>query len=245
MILQLSILKISFERPAKKGANMTINRKKFSSKISLFLVLTLLFWTVGAGMIYADDDISDHNDQGPGAQGFFGPFMEMFRSLWESLKSIFIESDALDDPQDSQEIVQDEEMQKPVPRNKKERSENNDMDQAEKETEQKYNFGEEISRLAQGLETRETSVDELVEAATSIHLQVLDDVSQKVPAQAKAAIANAKEKSQRGIENAKKALSDEDEDGKETEYENDNGNGPSAKGKHARENNPSKNMGRK
>jgi len=46
-------------------------------------------------------------------------------------------------------------------------------------------FGQEISGLAQGIGTGETAVEDLVKRATSHHLQVLEDVRQKLPPQAK------------------------------------------------------------
>ena len=49
-------------------------------------------------------------------------------------------------------------------------------------------FGEEISAIAQGLGEGTTTVDELVARATSIHLEVLAEVYEKVPEQAQGAI---------------------------------------------------------
>jgi hypothetical protein len=60
------------------------------------------------------------------------------------------------------------------------------LDNAEK----MYRFGEEISSLAQGL-SENTTVQELVARATSTHLEVLTDVYEKVPEEARPAIEKA------------------------------------------------------
>ncbi len=52
-------------------------------------------------------------------------------------------------------------------------------------------FGREISALAEGLQTGETTVEELVERATSHHRDVLRDVMDKVPPQAQEGIQRA------------------------------------------------------
>jgi hypothetical protein len=52
-------------------------------------------------------------------------------------------------------------------------------------------FGKEISTLAEGLQTGETTVEELVERATSHHRDVLHDVESKVPSQARESIQRA------------------------------------------------------
>jgi hypothetical protein len=52
-------------------------------------------------------------------------------------------------------------------------------------------FGEEISRIAQGLGLNITEVEELIAEATSKHLEVLADVWERVPEQARPAIERA------------------------------------------------------
>jgi hypothetical protein len=56
-------------------------------------------------------------------------------------------------------------------------------------------FGKEISALASGLRTGETTLQQLVERATSHHRDVLRDVRSKVPAQAQESIQRALDKS--------------------------------------------------
>jgi len=70
-------------------------------------------------------------------------------------------------------------------------AEDNDMEGLEIAVEEFVSlsgFGEEISAIAQGLGEGTTTVDELVARATSIHLEVLAEVYEKVPEQAKPAI---------------------------------------------------------
>ncbi len=67
-------------------------------------------------------------------------------------------------------------------------------------------FGEEISQIAQELGKNTTAIDELVALATSIHLEILAVVYEKVPEQAKGAIEQAMEKSVKGYERAVQAL---------------------------------------
>lgn len=65
-------------------------------------------------------------------------------------------------------------------------------------------FNEEISRIAQEIGLNATKVEELVAVATSIHLKVLADVYEKVPAEAQPAIekamANLQMRHQRRVE---------------------------------------------
>lgn len=58
-------------------------------------------------------------------------------------------------------------------------------------------FGREISEIAQGIRVGDATVEELVERATTFHLRVLEDVSEKAPAEAQEGI-------QRAIEDAKR-----------------------------------------
>ena len=67
-------------------------------------------------------------------------------------------------------------------------------------------FGQEISQIAQGLGKDITTVDQLVASATSIHLEVLAEVYDKVPEQARSAIERAMTVSVRGHERAVEAL---------------------------------------
>ena len=56
-------------------------------------------------------------------------------------------------------------------------------------------FGQEISTLAKGIRTGETTVEDLVKRATSHHLQVLEDVRQKLPSEDQESIQRALDKS--------------------------------------------------
>jgi len=53
-----------------------------------------------------------------------------------------------------------------------------------------FRFGEEISEIARGLGQDTTTVEELVAKATSVHLEVLAEVHEKVPEQVRVAIEN-------------------------------------------------------
>jgi len=66
--------------------------------------------------------------------------------------------------------------------------------------------GNEISEIAQGLGENVTKVRELVAVATSIHIDVLKEILEKVPEQAKASIQRAINSSKRGNEEALNAL---------------------------------------
>ena len=74
-------------------------------------------------------------------------------------------------------------------------------------------FGEEISAIATGLGKDITTVEQLVGKATSIHLEILAEVYEKVPEQAKPAIEKAMEVSveghQKAVEVLQKALTPE------------------------------------
>ena len=61
---------------------------------------------------------------------------------------------------------------------------------------EKYSeFGREISNIAQGLQTGETTVEELVERATSRHQEILSGVRERVPEQAREGIDRAMDNS--------------------------------------------------
>ncbi len=74
------------------------------------------------------------------------------------------------------------------------------------EFEELSKFGEEISQIAQGLGKDTTTVDQLVGEATSIHLEILAEVYEKVPEQAKSAIERAMGVSIKGHDRAVEAL---------------------------------------
>jgi hypothetical protein len=59
-----------------------------------------------------------------------------------------------------------------------------EVEEALGEYEKYAQFGQEISTMAEGIRTGETTVEDLVKKATSHHLQVLEDVRQKLPPQA-------------------------------------------------------------
>lgn len=81
-----------------------------------------------------------------------------------------------------------------------------EVKEAIKEFENQYKFGEKISQIAKGLGKDVASVEQLVEKATSIHLEVLAKVYEKAPEQAKSAIEKAMEVSVRGHEKAVQTL---------------------------------------
>ena len=99
----------------------------------------------------------------------------------------------------------------------KEKADENEIEEVENEVEEfdkLANFGNEISQIAQGLGKDTTTVDQLVARATTRHLEVLAEVYEKVPEQAKAAILSvierAMEKSVKGRETAVEALKKKD-----------------------------------
>lgn len=66
-----------------------------------------------------------------------------------------------------------------------------EVDEALEDAEEMYQFGENISEIARGLGKDTTQVEELIAKALSNHLQVLAEVSQKVPEPARESIENA------------------------------------------------------
>ncbi len=68
-----------------------------------------------------------------------------------------------------------------------------------------FRFGEEISEIARGI-GKDTTVEQLVARATSVHLEVLSIVYEKAPEQAKPAVERAMAASVRGHERAVEAL---------------------------------------
>jgi tetratricopeptide (TPR) repeat protein len=89
---------------------------------------------------------------------------------------------------------------------KAEEGETEEAIEATEEFEKQYKFGEEISEIAKGLGKDTTTVEQLVGRATSIHLEILADVYEKVPEEAKEAIEKAMAVSVKGHERAVEAL---------------------------------------
>jgi hypothetical protein len=91
----------------------------------------------------------------------------------------------------------------------KEKANENDTEGVEdaiNDAEKLYGFGEEISDIARGLGKDTSTVDQLVAKATSVHLEVLAKVYEKVPEQAKPAIEDVMARSIAGHERAVEAL---------------------------------------
>ncbi|MBI2979446.1 MAG: hypothetical protein HYY41_01220 [Chloroflexi bacterium] len=80
------------------------------------------------------------------------------------------------------------------------------VEDAINDTEKLFKFGEEISEIARGLGKDTTTVEELVARATTIHLEVLAAVYEKVPEQARPAIERVMASSIRGHDTAVEAL---------------------------------------
>ena len=82
-----------------------------------------------------------------------------------------------------------------------------EVENAINDAEKLFKFGDEISEIALGLGKDTTTVEQLVAKATSIHLEVLAQVYEKVPEQAKSvieeAMAKAIESRQRAVESLK------------------------------------------
>ncbi len=89
---------------------------------------------------------------------------------------------------------------------KTEEGEIEEAEEAITEFENQHKFGEEISQIAQGFGKDITTVEQLVGRATSIHLEILAEVYEKVPEQAKAAIEKAMEVSAKGHQRAVESL---------------------------------------
>jgi len=89
---------------------------------------------------------------------------------------------------------------------KTEEGEIEETEEAVKEFENQYKFGEEISQIAQGLGKDTATVEQLVGKATSVHLEILAKVYEKIPEQAKPAIEKAMEASVKGHEKAVQTL---------------------------------------
>jgi len=81
-----------------------------------------------------------------------------------------------------------------------------EVEDAINDTEKLFKFGEEISEVARGLGKDTTTVEQLVAKGTSVHLEVLAEVYEKVPEQAKSAIEEAMARSMEGRDRAVEAL---------------------------------------
>jgi len=89
---------------------------------------------------------------------------------------------------------------------KAEEGETEEVEKALIEFENQYKFGEEISQIAQGLGKDMTTVEQLISKATSVHLEVLSEIYERVPEQAKPAIEKAMEVSLKRHEKAIQVL---------------------------------------
>jgi len=81
-----------------------------------------------------------------------------------------------------------------------------ELEEAIEEFEKYALFGQEISEIAQGIGKDVTTVEQLVARASAQHLEVLNDVYDKVPAEAKEAIQKAMTVSEVGRQNAVESL---------------------------------------
>ncbi|APH38115.1 DUF5667 domain-containing protein [Methanohalophilus halophilus] len=78
--------------------------------------------------------------------------------------------------------------------------------EASEEYQEYARFGQEISAIAQEAGKDPSKANEIVAKATSVHLNVLEDVKQKVPEKARASIQDAIEQSEKGREAATSEL---------------------------------------
>jgi len=79
-----------------------------------------------------------------------------------------------------------------------------------KEYEERINKSSRIAEIAKGLGKNTTNIEQLVAETTSTHLEILSEVHEKVPEQAKTAIEKAMNVSSKGMEKAVKALKEKD-----------------------------------
>jgi len=93
---------------------------------------------------------------------------------------------------------------------KAEEGETDEVEEAVNEFENQHKFGEEISQIAQGLGKDITTVEQLIGKATSIHLEILAEVYEKVPTQAKPAIEKTMEVSATGHQKTVESLKEKD-----------------------------------
>jgi hypothetical protein len=213
-----------------------MNKRKIRAKISVFLIFMLVFLLSGSSFIYASD--AGSNSDNEEHLGFVNNLLEAVKSFVDNIKSLF----GVDNTETTEEDGESED-----------EKEIEDEVEGEEGPGNGHKFGEEMSNIAQGLKTGGSTVDELVEKATSIHLQVLDEVYEKVPQAAKVAILRAMENSMKGNATARGALNKEDNSDNGNEDEEgeieDKGEGSSPKardrdnaserGRQMRNNNPS------
>jgi hypothetical protein len=183
--------------------------KKIKLKISLFLAMMLIFCLAGSSFIYASDTQSGTGSTG--ITGFINNIIDAVESFVGNIKSLFVNNDTA-----------------PI-------EENGESDNGEdpedagsgevEDTDNGHNFGEEISLIAQVLRTEEATVGQLVDKATSIHLEVLAEVCGKVPEAAKSAISGAMENSMNGNGASQDALNkgDDSDKGKGRDNASDRG----------------------
>lgn len=81
-----------------------------------------------------------------------------------------------------------------------------DVEDLIKEYERRVNKSLKIAEIAKGLGNNTTNIEQLVAEATSTHLEILSEVHEKVPEQAKQAIEKAMDVSSKGREKAVEAL---------------------------------------
>lgn len=166
-----------------------MNITKLKVKISVFLVFMLIFWVAGSPFIYALDTESTSGTGEP--TGFVSNLFKAVRSFVDNIKSVF----RVNDVESAEEDGESED-----------NKEKEDEAEGEEDPGNKHNYEEEISNIAQGLRTGETTVEDLVEKATSIHLKVLEEVLKKVPEPAKSSIQRAMKNSTKGNTAAQDAL---------------------------------------
>jgi len=91
-------------------------------------------------------------------------------------------------------------------RQKADENNTEEVEEALEDIDKLFRFGEEISEIARGLGKDTTTAEELVAKATSVHLEVLAEVHEKVPEQARAFIENLMANSLRSRERVVEAL---------------------------------------
>ena len=110
---------------------------------------------------------------------------------------------AQDDPEKAAEILMNA-AENRVNRAKS-KAQENDIEEVEEtvnEVEKLFEFGAEISAIAREIGKGETTVDQLIARTTVLHLDVLTEVYNRVPEQAKSAIEDAMTKAAAARENA-------------------------------------------
>ncbi len=95
-------------------------------------------------------------------------------------------------------------------REKAEKGEVDDVDELIEEYEERMNKSSEVAEKARGLGNNTTKVEQVIAEATSTHLEILSEVHEKVPEQAKESIEKAMDVSANGREKAVEALKEKD-----------------------------------